>query len=58
MKAWNNIKDDCDQETGKEYSTIVQIIGKDDRGKVISWRSVSCKMTFYTNQMQQNSINS
>ena len=45
MKAWNNIKNDCDQETGKEYSTIVQIIGKDDRGKVISWRSVSCKMT-------------
>ena len=58
MKAWNNIKNDCDQETGKECSTIVQIIGKDDRGKVISWRSVSCKMTCYTNQMKQNSINS
>ena len=45
MKAWNFTKNDCDQETGKEYSTIVQIIVKDDRGK--AWRSLSCKMTCY-----------
>ena len=36
MKASNYIKNDCDQETAKEYSTIVQIIVKDDRGKAIS----------------------
>ena len=47
MKAWNYIKNDCDQETGEEYSTIVQIIVKDDRRKAISWRSVSCEMTYY-----------
>ena len=47
MKAWNYIKNDCDQETGKEYSTILQIIVKDDRGKAIAWRLVSCKMTCY-----------
>ena len=47
MKASNYIKNDCDQETAKEYSTIVQIIVKDDRGKAISWRSVSCKMPCY-----------
>ena len=45
MKAWNDIKNDCDQETGKGYSTLVQIIVKDDRGKAIAWRSISCKMT-------------
>ena len=28
MKAWNFIKNDCDQEMGKEYSTIVQIMDK------------------------------
>ena len=33
MKAWNFTKNDFDQETGKEYSTIVKIIAKDDRGK-------------------------
>ena len=32
---------------GQEYSTIVQIIVKADRGKAIAWRSVSCKMTCY-----------
>ena len=47
MKAWNYIKNDCDQETGEEYSTIVQIIVKENRGKAIAWRSVSCKMTCY-----------
>ena len=47
MKAWNNIKIDFDQETGQEYSTIVQVIVKADRGKAIAWRSVSCKMTCY-----------
>ena len=29
------------------YTTIVQIIVKDDRGKAIAWRSVSCKVTCY-----------
>ena len=53
MKAWNYIKNDCDQETGKEYSTILQIIMKDDRGKAIAWRSVSCKMTCYTYQTKK-----
>ena len=38
---------DCNQETGKEYSTTVQIIVKDDRGKAIEWCSVGCKMTCY-----------
>ena len=33
MKACNYIKNGCDQETGKEYSTIVQTIVKDDRKK-------------------------
>ena len=47
MKAWNYIKNDFDQEMGQEYSTIVQIIVKADRGKAIAWRSVSCKMTCY-----------
>ena len=41
------VKNDCDQETGKEYSTTVQITVKDDRRKAIAWRSVSCKMTCY-----------
>ena len=54
MKAWNFTKNDFDQETGKEYSTIVQIIAKDDRGK--AWRSVSCKMTCY-HLSDENSIN-
>ena len=40
---------------GQEYSTIVQIIVKADRGKAIAWRSVSCKMTCY---QYKNSINS
>ena len=47
MKAWNYIKNDCDQETGKEYSIIVQIIVKENRGKATAWRSVTCKMTCY-----------
>ena len=47
MRAWNYVKNDCDQETGREYSTIAQIIVKDDRGKALAWRSVSCKMTCY-----------
>ena len=34
MKAWNYIKNGCDQETDKGYSTIVKIIGK-----AIAWRS-------------------
>ena len=44
-EAWNYIKNDCDQETGKEYSTVVQIIVKDDCGKALAWRSVSCNKT-------------
>ena len=47
MKAWNYITIDFHQEMGQEYSTIVQIIVKADRGKAIAWRSVSCKMTCY-----------
>ena len=58
MKAWNYIKNDCDQETGKKYFTIVQIIVKDDRGKAIAWRSASCKMTCYHLSDEKNSINS
>ena len=58
MKAWNHIKNDCDQETGEEYSTIVQIIVKDDRRKAISWRSVSCEMTCYHVSDQKKGINS
>ena len=46
-KAWNYITIDFHQEMGQEYSTIVQIIVKADRGKAIAWRSVSCKMTCY-----------
>ena len=30
MKAWNYIKNGCDQETDKGYSTTVKIIGKSD----------------------------
>ena len=55
MKASNYIKNDCDQETAKEYSTIVQIIVKDDRGKAISWRSVSsvrCHVITYQTKKQ------
>ena len=60
MKAWNFIKNDCDQEMGKEYSTIVQIIEKDDRWKAIAWRLVSCKMIAYhvSRIRRKNSINS
>ena len=47
MEAGNYIKNDCDQETGKEYFTMVLIIVKDDRGKAIAWRSVSCKVACY-----------
>ena len=46
MKAWNYIKNDCDQETDKGYSTIVKIIVKNDRGKATAWHPVSCKMTY------------
>ena len=48
--AWLNlyiIKNVCDQETGKENFPIVRMIIKDDRGKAIAWRSVSCEMTCY-----------
>ena len=58
MKALNDIKNDCGQETGKEYSTTVWMILKDDRGKAIAWRSVSCKMTSYRVSDEKNSINS
>ena len=47
MKAWNHITFDFHQEMGQEYSTVVQIIVKADRGKAIAGRSVSCKMTCY-----------
>ena len=47
LKAWNNIAIDFHQEMGQEYSKIVQIIVKADRGKAIAWRSVRCKMSCY-----------
>ena len=47
LKAWNFITIDFHQDMGQEFSTIVQIIVKADRGKAIAWRSVSCKMTCY-----------
>ena len=47
MKAWNCTTIDFHQEMGKEYSKIVQIIVKGDRGKAIGWRSVSCEMICY-----------
>ena len=52
------IKIDFDQEMGQEYSTIVQIIVKADRGKAIAWRSVSCKMTCYHIPDEKNSLDS
>ena len=58
MKASNYIKNDCDQETAKEYSTIVQIIVKDDRGKAISWRSVSSVRCHVITYQTKNSTNS
>ena len=42
-----SIRIDFDQEMAQEYSTIVQIIVKADRGRVITWRSVSCRMACY-----------
>ena len=47
MKAWNYIMIDFHQETGQEYSKIVQIIVKADCRKAIVWHFVSCKMTCY-----------
>ena len=47
LKAWNYITIDFHQEMGQEFSTIVQIIVKADRGEAIAWRSVSCKMICY-----------
>ena len=47
IKVGNYIKIDFYQDTGQEYSTIVQIMVKADRGKAIAWRSVSSKMTSY-----------
>ena len=55
MRAWNYMKIDFDQETGQEYSTIVQIIVKADRGKAIAWRSPSCKMTRRKNSLDSQS---
>ena len=43
---------------GQEYSKIVQIIVKADRGKAIAWRSVSCKMTCYHIPDLKNSLDS
>ena len=58
VTALNYSKNDCDQETGKEYSTILQIIVKDDRWKALAWRSVSCNMTCYQVSDEKNSTNS
>ena len=46
-KAWNYIKNDFDRETDQQYFTIVQMIVKADRAKLIAWCSVTCKMTCY-----------
>ena len=48
MKAWNYIKIDFDQETGQEYSTIVQIIVKADRRKATVWRTLDSQSAFCT----------
>ena len=40
---------------GQEYSKIMQIIVKADRGKAIAWRSVSCKMTYY-HELDENTL--
>ena len=58
MKAWNYITIDFHQEMGQEYSTIVQIIVKADRGKAIAWRSVSWKMTCYHTSNEKKSLDS
>ena len=65
MKAWNSVKNDCDhcvkneiyQETGKECSTIVQMIAKDDCRKAIVRHSVICKMTCYYISLSCNFMN-
>ena len=57
-KAWNYITIDFHQEMGQEYSKIVQIIVKADRGKAIAWRSVSCKMTCYHIPDEKNTLSS
>ena len=44
------------EKRARDYSTIVQIIVKDDRGIAIAWRLVSCKMT--SRIRRKNSINS
>ena len=36
------VKNKIYKETGKECSTIAQMIVKDDRGKAIAWPSISC----------------
>ena len=53
MKAWIYIKNDCDQETVKEYSKIVQIIVKDDRRKAIAWHSVLVRWHVITYQTKK-----
>ena len=58
MKAWNYIKSDFDQETGQEYSPIVQIIVKGECGKASAWRSLSCKMKCYHMPDEKNTSNS
>ena len=57
VKAWNYIKNVSDQETGN-CAIIVQIIVKDDRGKAIAWRSISCKITCHHVSDEKKSINS
>ena len=41
-----------------EYSTIVQIIVKDERGEAIAWRSVSCEMTTCYHLTGEKTVNS
>ena len=39
MKAWNYIKNGCDQERDKGYSITVKIIGKRLRAARVSWKN-------------------
>ena len=58
MKARNYITVNFHQEMGQEYSKIVQIIVKADRGKAIAWCSVSYNMTCYYILDEKNYLDS
>ena len=46
-KTIRRLENDFDRETDQQYFTIVQMIVKADRAKLIAWCSVTCKMTCY-----------